>query len=298
VATKYTTTHYEPRDFTQEEQIGIDDLLEKAGVYRNNTIIVTEPTRYKVSAFSIEIDTTVRTIGEYRGKPVVATKWQFSPVLEKVNHWLKLAKDGALTPIEAEALEHLIKHNETGDIKEHIRYSELWVQDSDPIVEAYLGVIESYRDPSGVRCEYEGFVAAIDPEESRFLHAFVEAAPTILPLLPHSKEYERRILRRHRIMPSTDSLFARAECWLQFIFRMIMKFVSKKGSRMYLCRMLSHPCPSQRIRFHFSSRVNCQNTLNLIVVALLSHWLLTNFMGMVQAHSFGKLTLIEVYLIS
>jgi hypothetical protein len=36
-------------------------------------------------------------------------------------------------------------------------------------------VIESYRDLSGQHDEYEGFAAAVDPEESRFLDVFVVA---------------------------------------------------------------------------------------------------------------------------
>jgi dipeptidyl-peptidase-3 len=186
-----TTAYYEPEDFTQEEQLGVDAVLKQVGIPANNTVIVREPARYNVVQFSIEIDEIGKEIGTFNSKPVVVTKGRFSEVLRKVNHWLTLAKDSALNPIEAEALEHLIKHNETGDLNEHILYSELWVKDSEPIVESYQGVIESYRDPSGVRCEFEAFVAAVDPGESRFLHAFVEAADQILPLLPYPKEYER-----------------------------------------------------------------------------------------------------------
>jgi dipeptidyl-peptidase-3 len=186
-----TTAYYEPDDFTREEQQGVDALLKQARISPNNTVIVREPARYNVAQFSVDVDDAGTRIGEFNGLPVVVTKGRFSAVLRTVNHWLALAKASALSPIEAEALEHLIRHNQTGDVNEHILYSELWVRDSDPVVETYQGVIECSRDPSGVRCEYEGFVAAVDPQESRFLHAFVAAADRILPLLPYPKEYER-----------------------------------------------------------------------------------------------------------
>jgi hypothetical protein len=63
-------------------------------------------------------------------------------------------------------------HNETGDIKKH-----LWVKDSDPLVETYFGVIESYRVPSGQRSEYEGFVVGLDE---------------LFPCSPYPKECETR----------------------------------------------------------------------------------------------------------
>jgi dipeptidyl-peptidase-3 len=185
------TSSHEPEDFTIDEQKGIDALLASASISVNNTVIYREATRYNVKTLSIAVDEVGRQIGEFNGLPVFVTKGRHSAPLQKVNHSLALARDSALNPVEAEALSHLIAHNETGDIAEHITYSELWVRDGDPIVEAYLGVIESYRDPSGTRCEWEGIVASIDPAESKFLHEFVERSSTILPLLPYPPVYER-----------------------------------------------------------------------------------------------------------
>jgi dipeptidyl-peptidase-3 len=186
-----TTAYYSPRDFSEAEQTAIDAILKQAKISVNNTVIAREPTRYNVKTLSIAIDDTGVQLGEYNGLPVVVTKGWHSSALEKVNKWLTLARDAALNPIEAEALTHLIAHNETGDIAEHIAYSDSWVKDGDPIVESYIGVIECYRDPSGVRCEWEGWVAAVDPEESRFLHLFVERSADILRLLPYPPAYER-----------------------------------------------------------------------------------------------------------
>jgi dipeptidyl-peptidase-3 len=187
-----TSAYYEPRDFTADENQAIAGLLKSAKIHENNTIVYRLADRYEVKQMSIAVDDVGTRIGEVNGLPVFVTKGLHSETLKKVTKWLALARDFALNPTEADALTALIKHWETGNIEDHIRYSELWVGDSDPTVEFYHGVVESYRDPSGVRCEYESLVAAVDPKESRFLHQFVAESAKILPLLPYPPSYERK----------------------------------------------------------------------------------------------------------
>jgi dipeptidyl-peptidase-3 len=185
------TAYYFPRDFRREEQEGIDSLLKREKININNTMIRREATRYNVKTLSIVIDEVGIQIGEFNKLPVFVTKGWHSEALKRVNHWLTLARDSALSELEAEALTNLIIHNETGDVSKHWDYTELWIKESSPIVESYIGVIENYRDPSAVRCEWEGFVAAVNPEESRFLHKFVGKSEAVLPLLPYPKSYEK-----------------------------------------------------------------------------------------------------------
>jgi hypothetical protein len=39
-----------------------------------------------------------------------------------------------LNATEAEALDVLIHHWETGDVDVHIQYSELWLENADPVI--------------------------------------------------------------------------------------------------------------------------------------------------------------------
>ena len=48
-------------------------------------------------------------------------------------------------------LEHYISSFKTGSIPDHIQGSRDWVRDVGPVVESYLGFIESYVDPYGGR---------------------------------------------------------------------------------------------------------------------------------------------------
>jgi len=182
--------YYEPLDFTQAEVEGINNLMNQKNVRVENTKIIRHDDKYEISIASIE-KLPERKIGEFNGKPVVVTTGRHSDCLSKAVHWLELAKENALRENQKVMLDSLIQHYKTGDVLLHEKYSEEWVKDVNPSVETYQGFVESYRDPSGVRCEYESFVAAVNKKESESLHKYVQSSNIILPLLPYPSQYER-----------------------------------------------------------------------------------------------------------
>jgi dipeptidyl-peptidase-3 len=186
------TTYYDPRDFTAAEGRAIDDLLKAAKIRLDNTKVTRRSDRYDVCRVSIEVDDVGFQIGEVNGLPVFVTKGLHSEALKKVNKWLSLARDAALNATEADALTALIRHWETGDVAEHMRFSSLWLDDRSPTIEFSHGLIEDMRDPAGLRREYESVVGAVDARESRFLRDLLDNAPRILALLPYPRCYERQ----------------------------------------------------------------------------------------------------------
>lgn len=171
----------------------VQNWLKKHQIQCYNTrlfkTIVNDRVTYEIRQAAKEKGEVKReTDGDYT---YVVTKGDYSPLMAKIAAHLEDALPHVANPVQADMLRLYIKSFVTGNLDDHIEGSRFWIKDKAPAVETYIGFIETYRDPAGVRGEFEGFVAAVNRSMSEKFSNLVSKAEEFLPLLPWPKGFEK-----------------------------------------------------------------------------------------------------------
>ncbi|KAI0391426.1 peptidase family M49-domain-containing protein [Xylariaceae sp. FL0594] len=104
--------------------------------------------------------------------------------LELICDNLTKAIEYAANDTQRKFLAEYIESFRTGSLDVYRDSQRTWVTDKAPKVENIFGFVEPYRDPFGVRAEFEGLVAIADAEETKLLSRLVEQSDRSIRTLP------------------------------------------------------------------------------------------------------------------
>ncbi|KAF2274541.1 dipeptidyl-peptidase III [Westerdykella ornata] len=195
----HVSTYYpDSPGITKEEISGVSDFLEGKGLLPENTRVRKTAEGFEVLIASAEPDPRAEdrdlkesewTTGD--GKKIKLVFGDHVKEMETIAEHFEKAREYAANETQAKMMEQYAKSFRTGSLEAFKESQRLWIKDKGPEVEVDVGFIETYRDPHGIRGEWEGFVAMVNKERTKAFGKLVESAPKLIPLLPWSKEFEK-----------------------------------------------------------------------------------------------------------
>ena len=197
----HVSTYYpDSPDITQSEISYVSDFVKDRGLMPENTRLrklgsgdlelliasaVTQPAQrdLKESQWTLE--------GPLKGKKLSLVYGDHKTEMGKIARNLMEAKKFALNDEEDKMQGEYVKAFHDGSMFAHLDSQRHWIKDKGPMVECNIGFIETYRDPHGIRGEWEGFVAMVNKERTKAFSKLVESAPQYIPKLPWDKDFEK-----------------------------------------------------------------------------------------------------------
>ncbi|KAM9874788.1 dipeptidyl-peptidase 3 [Verticillium dahliae] len=180
------SAYYPGDDLTDPEIAMVSKLLELKAIFPENTRI-----QRSGNGASYEVLLAAVERGEVAQFPVPDGKGTVNLVrgdhssdLQRVCAELTEASKYAANDLQRTFLNMYIKSFQTGSLDMYRESQRTWVRDKAPRVENIFGFVEPYRDPHGVRAEFEAIVAIADAEETKLLAELVEKSTIFIRRLP------------------------------------------------------------------------------------------------------------------
>lgn len=197
----HVSTYYpDSPDITHGEIEYVSDFLKDQGLMPENTRLrklpsgdfdlliasaVTNPAQRDLK------DSEWTLAGPLKGKKLRLVFGDYKIEMEKIARNLTEAKKHAANAHEDAMQAEYIKAFHDGSMLAHLDSQRHWIKDKGPMVECNIGFIETYRDPHGIRGEWEGFAAMVNKERTKAFGKLVESAPKQIPKLPWPSEFEK-----------------------------------------------------------------------------------------------------------
>ena len=188
-------------DITKGEIEEIGEFLEKKGLLPENTRLRKTSRGFEVLIASALLkpppegsDSGADTSWTLEdGRTVSLVFGDHQEEMAKIALQIKKAGLHAANDTQKHLMDSYAKSFGTGSLLAFKESQKLWVKDLGPEVESNIGFVETYRDPAGVRGEWEGFAAMVNKERTQAFKKLVDAAPSMISKLPWSKDFEKDV---------------------------------------------------------------------------------------------------------
>lgn len=192
---------YYPGDLqiSREEIAAVSSMLEAEGIHPENTRIRKcmsgndDAVTYDVLQASVAVDTqpprklqmtTLASGGGGGGVTIRLIRGNHSDKLTSICSYLQEVRKFAANPSQEKFMSKCVESFTTGEIEVYKNSQRTWVKDAKPSVETVIGFVESYRDPHGIRAEFEGLVGIVHRGETEVLTTLVENSTKFIRRLP------------------------------------------------------------------------------------------------------------------
>ena len=174
---------------SKEDIAAVAKVMEKNSIEPENTRVCkvvdgTKPT-FKILQASAEKATGLNQLdGNGFETTICIERGDHAAELIRICAALTEAVKHAASEKQIALLSDYIESFRTGSLNAYRKSQKTWVTDVSPRVENILGFVEPYRDPYGVRAEWEGAVCISDPDETSKLKALVDSSTKFIRMLP------------------------------------------------------------------------------------------------------------------
>ncbi|KAK9766092.1 hypothetical protein K7432_005077 [Basidiobolus ranarum] len=184
-------SNYYSENVTKNDILEVQKFLESIEVDSLNTrLFKISETEFEVKvASAIVKDPEVHRTNQ--GKTIKIVYGDHHVSMKKIAKEIQAAIEYAANDDQRLMLEKYAESFTTGSISAHKESQKYWINDVGPTVESNIGFIETYRDPAGIRAEWEGFVAMVNKDRTKKFGVLVDNAERFISKLPWGADYEK-----------------------------------------------------------------------------------------------------------
>ncbi|KAI1367364.1 peptidase family M49 [Xylaria arbuscula] len=189
----HMTTYYpNSPDITQAEIEAVSAWMEQKKLLPENTRLVkSQDNTFEIWIASADTaipsnggDTGRDTVfkiedGVLAGKTLKLVYGDYSKEMAAIAAQTKKAAENGENDNQRKMYEAYTKSFKEGSLLAYKDSQRFWIRDQGP------------SDPAGIRGEWEGFAAVVNLERTQAFGALVDAAPSLIPLLPWKKDFEK-----------------------------------------------------------------------------------------------------------